>query len=259
MKKTDIFINEKHEGFNPLQFGYQDCDSGYKTDCVFRPFWLIHYVVSGSGHLELKGKTYSVEAGNMFIVPPFEYSVYQADDTTPWSYIWLGFEDNLNQLPDVFHTPVLHVSGAGNLFTEMRNCKNLEAGRGSFLIGQLWKLISAALEDRSDIDKIDHMQKAILIMETEYMNPLSIEEIAGRLHLVRSYFSSLFRSQIGVSPAQYLINLRLEKAADLMVQRHLSPTAVAPVVGYSDMCHFSKSFKQKYGKSPRNYVKAVRK
>ncbi|MBR5501241.1 MAG: AraC family ligand binding domain-containing protein [Clostridia bacterium] len=70
MKKTDVFINEKHAGFNPLQFGYHDCDPGYKADYVFRPFWLIHYVVSGSGHLELNGNTYPVEAGSMFIVPP---------------------------------------------------------------------------------------------------------------------------------------------------------------------------------------------
>ncbi len=259
MKKTDVFINEKHEGFNPLQFGYHDCDPGYKMDYVFRPFWLIHYVVSGSGHLELKGKTYPVEAGSMFVVPPFEYSTYQADEKNPWSYIWIGFEDNLNQLPELFHTPVLHISGTGTIFTEMRNCKNLEDGRGAFLIGQLWKLVSAALEDRVKTQKVDYVQKAILIMETEYMNPLSIEEIATRLNLVRSYFSTLFQKQIGVTPVQYLINLRLEKAAELMVQHHIPPSTVATTVGYTDMSHFSKSFKQKYGKSPRNYLKAVRK
>lgn len=259
MKKTDVFINEKHAGFNPLQFGYHDCDPGYKADYVFRPFWLIHYVVSGSGHLELNGNTYPVEAGSMFIVPPFEYSTYQADEKNPWSYIWIGFEDNLNQLPDLFHTPVLQVSGAGALFTEMRNCKNLEEGRGSFLIGQLWKLVAAALEDSREPEKVDYVQKAILIMETEYMSDLSIEAIAARLNLVRSYFSSIFRSQMGVSPVQYLIHLRLEKAAELMVRHQLAPTVAALAVGYTDLSHFSKSFKHKYGKSPRNYVKAARK
>ena len=259
MKKTDVFINEKHDGFNPLQFGYHDCDPGYKTDCVFRPFWLIHYVVSGSGHLELKGNSYPVEAGSMFIVPPYEYSSYQADEKNPWRYIWIGFEDNLNQLPELFYTPVLQISGAGALFTEMRNCKTLEDGRGAFLIGQLWKLVSAALEDRRSVRKIDYVQKAILIMETEYMYDLSIEDIASRLNLVRSYFSSLFRTQMGISPVQYLINLRLEKAAELMIQRQIPPFSAATAVGYTDLSHFSKSFKQKYGKSPRNYVKAARK
>lgn len=259
MKKTDIFINEKHVGFNPLQFGYHDCDPGYKTDYVFRPFWLIHYVISGSGTLELKGQHYSVEAGSMFIVPPYEYSSYQADTTHPWRYIWIGFEDNLNQLPGTFNTPVFHLPGAGAIFTEMRTCKQLENGRGAFLIGQLWKLVSLALESRRDAGKTDYVQKAILIMETEYMNPLSIEEIAGRLNLVRSYFSTLFQRQIGVTPVQYLINLRLERAAALMVQHHILPSAAAAAVGYTDMSHFSKSFKQKYGKSPRNYVKAARK
>lgn len=259
MKKTDIFINEKHAGFNPLQFGYHDCESGYKTDYVFRPFWLIHYVVSGSGILELKGQLYPVEAGSMFIVPPYVYSSYQADETHPWRYIWIGFEDNLNQLPNLLHTPVLHLPGAGAIFTEMRTCKQLENGRGAFLIGQLWKLVSLALESRTDAGKMDYIQKAILIMETEYIKPLHIEDIAKRLNLVRSYFSTLFQKQMGVTPVQYLINLRLEKAAELMAQHHIPPSAAATAVGYTDMSHFSKSFKQKYGKSPRNYVKAVRK
>ena len=91
------------------------------------------------------------------------------------------------------------------------------------------------------------------------MTPISIEDIAQRLNLVRSYFSSIFQKQIGVTPIQYLINLRLEKANELMVQHHLAPSAVAAAVGYTDISHFSKSFKQKYGKSPRNYISATRK
>ncbi len=259
MEKTDIFIQEKHKGFNPKEFGYHDCSPGYRTDYVFRPFWLIHYVITGTGHLELKGKHYPVHAGEMFIIPAYAHSRYQADSQNPWSYIWLGFEDNLHQLPDALRTPVLHVSGAGQIFNEMRNCKHLTHGRGSFLIGQIWKLISVVLEETAGTQKQDYVNKAMLIMETEYMHDITVEQIARRLNLVRSYFSSIFRRQIGMTPIQYLINLRLEKAAEFMVMHQIPPAKAAAAVGYTDLSHFSKAFKQKYGASPRNYIKAARK
>ena len=81
-------------------------------------------------------------------------------------------------------------------------------------------------------------------MQSEYMNGITIQEIADRLGLNRSYFSELFRSRMGVAPGQYLLRLRLEKAERLMTVYHEPPATAAASVGYGDICQFSRIFKR---------------
>ena len=59
---------------------------------------------------------------------------------------------------------------------------------------------------------------------------------------------------MGTSPREYLMRLRLEKAAELMVIHGEKPSTAGASVGYVDLYHFSKVFKQHFGMSPRAYV-----
>ena len=87
----------------------------------------------------------------------------------------------------------------------------------------------------------DYLEKALNLMQSEYMNGITIQEMADRLGLNRSYFSELFRSRMGVAPGQYLLRLRLEKAERLMTVYHEPPATAAASVGYGDICQFSGS------------------
>ena len=69
----------------------------------------------------------------------------------------------------------------------------------------------------------------------------------------RSYFSNLFKKELSVSPQEFLINYRLDKAAQMLSETEDSVGNVASAVGYADPLAFSKAFKQKFGVSPRSY------
>ena len=90
-------------------------------------------------------------------------------------------------------------------------------------------------------------------MNVEYVNEITIQQVAEKVNLDRSYFSTLFKAAMGISPQAYLINLRLEKAAELITIYGESPTTAGISVGYPDLYHFSKIFKQHFGCSPRAY------
>jgi AraC-like DNA-binding protein len=99
------------------------------------------------------------------------------------------------------------------------------------------------------------VDKAITYMHAEYMNSISIQEIADHLNLDRKYFSRTFSMHTGSSPQQYLLNLRLTKAAEFMVTHNETPSSSAALVGYTDLYQFSKIFKKHFGMSPRTYIK----
>lgn len=252
MTYSEIVINEHYSGLNPVQFGHESCAPSHSYGPAVRTHWLLHYIVSGFGTFRYKEAVWEIRPGDIFVIPPYEETYYEASKTLPWNYIWIGFTCT-DALPDVFSQPVIHCPEAGIVFEKMLLCGDMENGKSAYLSGCLWKLLSVLLEQKAPESR--PIDKALHYMQAEYASSLSITDIAKRLNLDRSYFSTLFTSQMGISPKEYLINLRLGKAVDLMLQHGETPSTAAASVGYSDLYQFSKIFKKKYGVSPRNYVK----
>ncbi|ASA26625.1 AraC family transcriptional regulator [Paenibacillus donghaensis] len=84
-----------------------------------------------------------------------------------------------------------------------------------------------------------------------YMNEVSFTDLAGVAHVSRSYLSTLFKKQVGCSFQTYLIQYRVDRAAELLEIGNLRLAEVAPLVGYPDYAQFSKMFKKYKGFSPK--------
>ena len=248
---SEIVENKKFGGVNPVQFGYQKCEPSHSYGPAVRTHWLIHFVLSGCGIFEIDGKTYTVRAGSLFVIPPMIETYYEADSQNPWYYTWIGFDaDDSVTLP--FSRPVFDCFEAKEIFEQMRFCSEYEAGKSAYLAGCIWRLI--ALISEHGKHRPDYIDMALSCIHSEYTNNITVGEIAQRLSLDRSYFSTLFQKRMGVSPAKYLRNYRLSKAAELMTRYGEKPAVAANSVGYYDLFHFSKAFKQYYGVSPRKYI-----
>ncbi len=251
----EIVIDQHYADFNPVQFGYEDCAPSHFYGPAVRTHWLLHYVVGGNGVFIREGQRYQLGAGDIFVIPPYLETYYEADEAHPWRYIWVGFTSE-RPLPNVLDAPVLHCPGAGEIFEEMKLCRRFEGGRSAFLSARLWDLMGLLLEQgRGEIGEVE---KAINCIRSEYMTPLTVQGLADRLNLDRSYFSVLFKARTGLPPMQYLIRFRMEKAAELMVEHGECPSTAGISVGYPDLYHFSKVFKAHFGMSPREYIKQKR-
>ncbi len=82
---------------------------------------------------------------------------------------------------------------------------------------------------------------------------VTVEELAGVCKLNRSYFSKLFKENMGCPPQEFLIRLRLAKAAELMKGTGNSIGDISVMCGYPNQLHFSRAFKKRYGVSPREW------
>lgn len=86
-----------------------------------------------------------------------------------------------------------------------------------------------------------------------YMNNISLTELADRIHVSRTHLSALFNKEVGCSFPEYMAKYRIHKALDIMKHSKLPLSRIAELVGYPDYVHFSKTFKKYVGVSPQTY------
>lgn len=88
-------------------------------------------------------------------------------------------------------------------------------------------------------------------LDANYSSPITLTELAGRVHLSVPYFCSEFKKHFGFSAINHVVHLRLDRAAHLLRNQNLRISEVASGVGYDDVYYFSRLFKKRFGKSPR--------
>lgn len=95
------------------------------------------------------------------------------------------------------------------------------------------------------------VEQIISYFEDHYSEKISLDQIAENMYLSPFYISKIFKSETGDTPIRRLIDIRLEKAMELLEGGWQgSIQEVAAKVGYDDAYHFSKLFKKRYGISP---------
>ncbi len=96
--------------------------------------------------------------------------------------------------------------------------------------------------------------KAKELLDLQAMKNLSLEEISSAAGISKYHFIRLFKNVFGISPYQYQIRKRLEKAK-LEILKGVSILDTAFACGYADVASFSKAFKQAFGQSPSQFIK----
>ena len=250
MRHLEAIVDSNPSLPKPVQYGHQKCPPLWSHGPAVRTFWLLHYVLSGKGVFLRDGVLNEVNAGDIFVIPPYQETFYQADENDPWHYIWIGFSPD-EHTEDVFSSPVIHRPEAEEIFRQMRRCETMEGGKSAFLRSKIWELSSLLMEEKSPLPS--YVEKALAFFHSEYANRITVSDAARHLNLNRSYFTTVFKQELGISPMEYLLNLRLQKAAELMQNHKVPPTVAAISSGFQDYCNFSKAFKKKYGVSPRAF------
>jgi transcriptional regulator GlxA family with amidase domain len=91
----------------------------------------------------------------------------------------------------------------------------------------------------------------IEMMEANIPEPLSLVEVAKYAGLSRRQIERLFRKNLGRSPARYYLEIRLDRARHLLIQSDAAIVEVAVACGFVSASHFSKCYRELYGRSPQ--------
>ena len=234
------------------------------------------FILSGSGRYRIDGRFYDVEEGDLLILNPHvaHQGLLRNPDTQATEFfvgaseLWLkGFAENTLPVPE--EGPILHTQGElrqkiSRLCAAMETEKSADwEGRYFMMKAYMMQLILLVLkaqlrpaeirEGRSfeSVNRKYVVEQILDYFGDHYHEKISLDRIADNMYLSPFYISRIFKSEVGDTPIRYLINIRLEKAMELLESGFSgSIQEVAARVGYDDVYHFSRLFKKRYGYPP---------
>jgi transcriptional regulator GlxA family with amidase domain len=94
------------------------------------------------------------------------------------------------------------------------------------------------------------LTQAAALMEANIEEPLALDELARMTEVSQRQLQRLFRRSLGLTPAQYYLNLRLRRARELLLQTDMPIMSITVACGFHSPAHFSKSYRAVFGHSP---------
>lgn len=272
-KEQDLLIEELNPTF---LFTWKDRRTEDEKAYHSHDFLEIAYIMSGSGRYRIEDRIYDVGEGDLLIINPHvlhQGLVIKPENAATEFFVgasdirFKGLPENAMPLPD--KEPVIHTSGE---FRQKiaRICASMEAenavcwqGRYSMMKAYLMQMLLLIVRQQMEPLKVNKgqafesfgrkyvVEQVISYFEDHYAEKISLDGIAENMYLSPFYISRIFKSEIGDTPIHYLINIRMERAKELLESGFAgSVQEVAAQVGYDDVYHFSKLFKKRYGFPP---------
>lgn len=133
------------------------------------------------------------------------------------------------------------------------SCKLLLLELFDLLTGQELLLPAREAMSTADARKIGRYKAIVSYMEEHFSEPVSLQELADQVSCNSQYLCRSFREIAGMSPIQYLISYRLDRACELLVRTALPVTDIALECGFDNISYFIRKFKSVKGCTPKEY------
>lgn len=242
----------------------------YNTSRDAFPSYLLKLSMNGCGVLEYDGQRYRVPAGSFFWIDCSKPQRYYTDDQEEgWHVVWLHFNGmNARNYYDAFlsvnsGSPVSSLplnSNAYSLFQELLSvaASDDEQLRKDFEIaGLITRLLTECVtapmteKDSSSIPQIIHA--IMLYLQENFTQRHTLESLGSKFSINPFYLQKQFKKYVGLSPTDYCIYLRINRAKVLMRSTYATIGEISREVGIENLGYFTRLFKQHEGMTPQAY------
>ena len=247
------FLMEEHIGQN------------FFTPQHFHKVFEIYYLEEGKVEYFIKDRVYSIEAGDVLIIPPHTLhktiSAQNHNRKRILAYLDLEYLKDFDARDFLFLNTVLVFRPQNHdrihtvfsaLWEEYRGEKNaslLKALLCEFLI-----LLKRRNEEKPKENEQNaasrQVQEIITYINMSYSTDITLTKTAKHFFLESTYLSRLFKENTGLTFSDYLRKYRVKKAIECMADSHKNITDIAFLVGFNSTNHFCKTFKAIMGVSP---------
>lgn len=252
------------------------CSIGYypkaKDHFTYRkkglPENFLFYCVDGHGYYKIGEQRFDVGPNQFFILPQNVEHAYGSDPVHPWTIYWIHFGGTalpeLNDMQTVQQYFKSHtIKNNGDVLPIfMQIYKTLELGYSidnlmyaNMCLHQFLNIFiyNGKHYAEADQEKMDCVDSAILYMQQHIEENISLNELSTLYNYSVSRFSNLFKQKTGYAPIDYFVQMKMQKACQLLDFTDRSVKDIAFSMGFDDPYYFSKRFRAIIGKSPKNY------
>ncbi len=241
-----------------------DLPPGITYGPVVRNIYVFETCIAGAGSVIINGKEFPVRPGDCYILLPGDTVTHTADKICPRQGIWcavggLAVGRYLKKAGITSDSPF----APSEVFDELYRCMEMilqaweskDAGTNLKLTGHVYDFLSILYRNKNvQASRVEWIDKAIGILESRFNEISSVKELACATGLDRAYFSTLFKSEVGISPHEYIISYKLKKSCSLLEDTSASVGSIAESVGLPQE-NFARVFKKEFGITPLEYRK----
>jgi AraC-like DNA-binding protein len=245
--------------------GWEKCGFDYEIIRRSYPYYVVKYTLSGKGTFIRAGQKFDLAANSISGFAPGDQHSYRTDPQKPMEHIFIIFTGS--KAHDLFTHSTLSARSA---------FKSSVPAETTYLLKSLFKtactkpayaqqiceayLVSLLLKQaQSEPLKTEQTGafKTYLFckkyIDQNFLHDNNIAAISRSCDINIRYMARLFRKYSAMTPHQYIMRLRLNKAADMLLNSHLSVVEIGFASGFQDPYHFSKSFKKFHDLAPSLY------
>lgn len=219
------------------------------------------YIAGGAVRFTINGETRSATEGQIVLYRPFEEQDYLYRLEEHPDVYWVHFtgseaESLLTTLGlHSFDTVGVHTRFGvllENMIRELQFKRPLAEELTASLFREL--LVRMARGNKEDErPRVAAVEAAVAEIENRFAEEVTVASLAAEANMEVCWFSRLFRRQMGVSPQQYLMSVRMAKAKELLRTTDCPVGEVARLTGYDNPLYFSRLFCKTWGCPPREY------
>ena len=230
------------------------------------------YITRGEGTFQsISCPEKKITQGDAFFLFPGEWHTYQPTKGIGWDEYFVAFQGEyfhrlLNKITNPKY-PIFHIGLNERIvkhFSEMLDCAWAQqagfqvvlAGITLHIIGSIYSISKNQANGSAPIQKI---QEACILMRENIYDKVMSEDIAASINMSYSNFRKLFKQYTGITPHQYMLQLRLSKIKDLLSNTEMPIQEIAMKLNFESADYFSYFFRSKTGINPLSYRKEIEK
>lgn len=232
-------------------------------------FYELTFIDHGSLDNYIGDTWYTLQKNDLMIFGPNQFHKQKVNCNQTCSYLTILFEmsiiDDSKLLNTVFHLNDT-LCNLLNKLTLTSDKQNIYSK--TLMLCYLQEVILHLLQNDqfqkkpSKLPNVQEYQNNLFKQILTYINenisqPLTIEEISHNFSISRSSLQTLFKTNINKAPKNYIINLKLNRSKELLLENQYSVTEIAYMLGFSSIHYFSRAFKRKFNLTPSEYAKLV--
>lgn len=230
------------------------------------PFEVWEEVIEGSGFVTVNKNSFSVKTGDIYRLPAGADHRLEGKKGETWKKKYFLLQGRMVPLlveefgfTEQYHFPgtARYSKGIFDILIEAdKNCSaDMHLTAAEQFMKLLWRLKYTACDFQEEHQILPLSQQIKRSIDHCFESRLDLDSLAARHGISRSHLQTLFKKDMGITPYEYHLRRKFEKAKELLLQSELSISEVALRLGFHDRFHFSREFSRRFGIAPAAFRK----